>query len=55
MINMIVRASGIAAEDAYTLCSIAADVHVTQLVAVHKGIHVMLLKSALLRHSGARA
>jgi acetamidase/formamidase len=55
MVKMIARSSGIAAEDAYTLCSIAADVHVTQLVAVNKGIHVMLPKSALLRHSGARA
>jgi acetamidase/formamidase len=55
MVKMIARLSGLAAEDAYTLCSIAADVHVTQLVAVHKGIHVMLPKSALLPHSGARA
>jgi acetamidase/formamidase len=47
MVSMIVRISGLAAEDAYTLCSIAADVHVTQLVAVHKGIHVMLPKAAL--------
>lgn len=48
MVKMIMRLSGLAAEDAYTLCSIAADVHVTQLVAVHKGIHVMLPRSALL-------
>jgi acetamidase/formamidase len=48
MVKMIMRLSGLVAEDAYTLCSIAADVHVTQLVAVHKGIHVMLPRSALL-------
>jgi acetamidase/formamidase len=29
------------------LMSLAADVHVTQLVNEHKGIHVMLPKSAL--------
>jgi acetamidase/formamidase len=49
MVRKIGRLSGLAPEDAYTLCSIAADVHVTQLVAVHKGIHVMLPKSALRR------
>jgi acetamidase/formamidase len=55
MVKTIVRLGGLTAEDAYTLCSIAADVHVTQLVAVHKGIHVMLPKAALRRHSGAGA
>ncbi len=55
MVKLIERLSGLAAADAYTLCSIAADVHVTQLVNVHKGIHVMLAKSALGGHSGARA
>jgi acetamidase/formamidase len=47
MIKLITRESGLAAADAYTLCSIAADVHVTQLVNVNKGAHVMLPKSAL--------
>jgi acetamidase/formamidase len=32
---------------AFMLMSLAADVHVTQLVNEHKGIHVMLPKSAL--------
>jgi acetamidase/formamidase len=49
MIKLIGQRSGLSAEDAYTLCSIAADVHVTQLVNVHKGIHVLLAKSALAR------
>jgi acetamidase/formamidase len=49
MIKLIERRTGLSAEDAYTLCSIAADVHVTQLVNVHKGIHVLLAKSALAR------
>ncbi len=47
MVRLIERASGLSAADAYTLCSIAADVHVTQLVNVHKGVHVMLRKEAL--------
>ncbi len=55
MVKLIGRLSGLAAADAYTLCSIAADVHVTQLVNVHKGVHVMLAKAALGSHSGARA
>jgi acetamidase/formamidase len=47
MIALIERATGLSAADAYSLCSIAADMHVTQLVNLHKGIHVMLAKSAL--------
>ena len=47
MVRLIERLGGLSPADAYTLCSIAADVHVTQLVNVHKGIHVMLAKPAL--------
>ena len=47
MVKLAARIGGLAAADAYTLCSIAADVHVTQLVNVHKGAHVMLEKSVL--------
>ncbi len=47
MVRLIERLGGLAAVDAYTLCSVAADVHVTQLVNVHKGAHAMLAKSAL--------
>jgi acetamidase/formamidase len=47
MIKLIGRVGGLGAADAYALCSIAADVHVTQLVNVHKGAHVMLAKSLL--------
>lgn len=49
MIKLIEQRAGLSAEDAYTLCSIAGDVHVTQLVNVHKGIHVLLPKTALAR------
>ena len=47
MIELIKRHSALSAEDAYSLCSVAADVHVTQLVNVSKGIHVMLAKALL--------
>ena len=47
MIALIQQRANLSAEDAYTLCSLAADVHVSQLVNQNKGIHVMLPKSAL--------
>jgi len=47
MVALIVNRGGLSAADAYTLCSVAADVHVTQLVNINKGAHVMLKKSLL--------
>ena len=47
MIALIQEKSNLSKEDAYTLCSIAADLRVSQIVNQHKGIHVMLAKSAL--------
>jgi len=44
MIALIVARSGIPADDAYVLCSLVADVHVTQLVDGNKGAHVMIDK-----------
>jgi acetamidase/formamidase len=44
MIDLIVARSGIPADDAYMLCSLAADVRVTQLVDGNKGAHVMIDK-----------
>ncbi len=35
------------AQDAYSLCSMAGDLHVTQLVDVNKGVHMMLPRSVL--------
>lgn len=49
MIAWIVECTGLAAVDAYTLCSIAADLRVTQMVDGNKGVHCMLPKSALAR------
>ncbi len=40
MIKLICARTGISREDAYTLCSLAADLRVTQVVNGSKGIHV---------------
>lgn len=47
MIALIVEETGLPPEDAYTLCSLAADVRISQLVNINKGCHVMLPKSVL--------
>ena len=49
MIKLVCLRVGISREDAYTLCSLAADVCVTQVVNGAKGIHVMLEKALLKR------
>jgi acetamidase/formamidase len=45
MIRLIGEKTNLSKEDAYTLCSLAADLHVTQTVNGSKGIHVMLAKN----------
>jgi acetamidase/formamidase len=47
MIKLICARTGLSREDAYTLCSLAADLRVTQVVNGTKGIHVMLDKAHL--------
>src|SRR5262249_56565840 len=47
MIDLIAAKSGITREDAYSLCSLAADLHITQVVNGSKGVHVMLEKKYL--------
>jgi acetamidase/formamidase len=42
--------SGLSAEDAYMLCSLACDLRFTQSVDGNKGIHAMLSKSLLPNH-----
>jgi acetamidase/formamidase len=49
MIKLVCARTGISREDAYTLCSLAADLRVTQVVNGSKGIHVMLDKALLRR------
>jgi acetamidase/formamidase len=47
MVKLASRVGKLSLENAYTLCSLAGDVSVTQLVNVTKGVHVMLAKALL--------
>jgi len=47
MIRWIGELRGLSASDAYTLCSLAADLHVTQTVNTAKGAHCLLPKIIL--------
>lgn len=47
MIALIVQRIGISREDAYTLCSLAADLRITQTVNGNKGVHCMIEKALL--------
>ena len=45
MIDFLVTEKGMKRDDAYILCSVAVDLHVTQTVDATKGIHAMVPKS----------
>ncbi len=45
MIDFLVTEKGMKRDDAYILCSVAADLHVTQTVDATKGVHAMIPKS----------
>jgi len=47
MIVLLGEVRGLSREDAYTLCSLAADLRVTQTVNGSKGIHCMIARSAV--------
>jgi acetamidase/formamidase len=49
MVDLIAKAAGIKSQEAYALCSLAADVRITQVVNGSKGVHVMLDKRYLAR------
>ena len=49
MIDFLVTEKGMTRDEAYILCSLAADLHVTQLVDGTKGIHAMIAKSIFSR------
>jgi len=55
MIKFICAGTGLTREDAYTLCSLAADLRVTQVVNGSKGIHIMLEKSLLQNSAHSQA
>jgi acetamidase/formamidase len=47
MIAWLVEMKGWSRSDAYVFCSLACDLHVTQLVDGNKGIHAMVRKELL--------
>lgn len=49
MIGLICARSDLTRNQAYMLCSLAADLHVTQLVDINKGVHAILNKAHLTR------
>jgi acetamidase/formamidase len=49
MIRLITELRGLSAQDAYSLCSIAADLRVTQMVNLVKGVHCVISKNKLPR------
>ena len=49
MVDFIAAEKKLSRDDAYVLCSIAVDLHVTQLVDGTKGVHAMLAKSIFSR------
>jgi acetamidase/formamidase len=45
MIKVLGELHGLAPVDAYAFCSLACDLHVTQLVDGNKGVHAMVARS----------
>ena len=45
MIDFLVTEKHLSRDDAYMLASVAADLHITELVDGNKGVHMMLPKS----------
>jgi acetamidase/formamidase len=46
MVDFLVAEKGLSRDDAFVLCSLAADLHVTQAVDATKGVHAMIAKAA---------
>ncbi|MET0743199.1 MAG: acetamidase/formamidase family protein, partial [Microvirga sp.] len=47
MLDLVTTRTGLSKAEAYTLCSLAADLRITQVVNGSKGVHVMLEKRYL--------
>ena len=45
MVEFLVSERGLSRDDAYMLCSLAGDLHVTQAVDATKGVHLTIAKS----------
>ncbi len=54
MIVLIRERSGISAQDAYTLCSLAVDLRITQTVDDNKGVHCVLAKANMPKRNSER-
>jgi acetamidase/formamidase len=52
MVDLLVTEKGMSRDDAYLLCSLAADLHVSQLVDGTKGIHARLPKAIFAAGTG---
>lgn len=52
MLDLVVERTGLARQEAYALCSLAADLRITQVVNGAKGVHVMLEKANLVGYDG---
>ena len=53
MLDLIVERTGLLRAEAYALCSLAADLRITQVVNGSKGVHVMIEKAMLTGRRGA--
>ncbi|MFQ6110992.1 MAG: acetamidase/formamidase family protein [Nitrospinota bacterium] len=47
MIDLLCEGFGLGREEAYLFCTAAVDLHITQLVNGHKGVHAMVAKELL--------
>ena len=47
MLDLVAARTGLSRQEAYALCSLAADLRITQVVNGNKGVHVMLEKRLL--------
>ena len=47
MIRWLGEVAGMAPQDAYSLCSLAADLRITQVVNQTRGVHCMIPRAAL--------
>ena len=52
MIDLVVARTGLARAEAYMLCSLAADLRITQLVNGNNGVHCVLPKRCLVGRAG---
>jgi acetamidase/formamidase len=47
MVRLVTERTELTRNEAYMLCSLVADLHVTQLVDISKGIHMLMPKKYL--------